>query len=150
MANSKNTLKTPSLSASAVSRNWYIVDASQNSLGRVATIVAERLIGKHKPTYSPNIDNGDHVIVINSDKLQVTGRKMKQKMYYRHSGYMGGLTETTLEKKMENDSTAVIAAAVKGMLPKNKLQSGRMARLKVYAGAEHGHEAQKPQELGVK
>jgi large subunit ribosomal protein L13 len=150
MATQKHSIKTPSLSASAVSRNWYIVDASENSLGRVATIIAERIIGKHKPTFSPNIDNGDHVIVINSDKLKVTGRKMNQKMYYRHSGYMGGLTETTLEKKMEADSTAVIIAAVKGMLPKNKLQSGRIARLKVYAGAEHGHEAQKPQELGVK
>lgn len=142
--------KTKSLSASEVSRKWYVVDASKASLGRVATQVAEKLIGKHKPTYSPNIDNGDHVIVINSDQIKVTGKKLEQKTYYRHSGYMGSLKEKTLGKQMEDDSTQVIVRAVRGMLPGNKLRSGRLGRLKVYPGADHGHDAQKPQELGVK
>ena len=141
---------TPSLKTAEISRKWYVVDASQNTLGRVSTVVAERLIGKHKPTFTPHIDNGDYVIVINADKLKVTGRKMDQKVYYRHSGYMGGLKEATLAEKMEKDSTEVIRKAVKGMIPTNKLEAGRLARLKVYAGSEHEHTAQKPEELGVK
>lgn len=142
--------KTPSLKASEVSRDWYVIDAASAPLGRVATQVAEKLTGKHKPTFTPHIDNGDFVIVINSDKLVATGKKMAQKTYYRHSGYIGSTKETTLSEQMEKDSTRVIERAVKGMIPKNKLLSDRMARLKVYAGSEHPHEAQKPTTIGDK
>ena len=140
--------KTPSLKASEIDRKWYVIDASSATLGRVATQVAEKLIGKHKATYTPHIDNGDFVVVINSDKLQVSGKKLNQKVYYRHSGYIGSLKEATLAEHLEKDSTRVIEMAVKGMIPKNKLQTPRMARLKVYAGEEHPHEAQKPEVIG--
>ena len=142
--------KTPSLKTAEISRDWYVIDASSAPLGRVATQIAEKLIGKHKPTYTPHIDNGDFVVVINADKIVVTGKKMDQKKYYRHSGYIGSTKEATLSEKMEKNSADVIELAVKGMIPKNKLASDRMARLKVYTGEEHPHEAQKPQKLGDK
>ena len=145
-----NARTTHSLKTAEISRDWYLVDASSTTLGRVATVVAERLIGKHKPSYTPHIDNGDFVVVVNADKIKVTGRKLEQKTYYRHSGYMGGIKQKTLSEAMNDDPTEVIRAAVKGMLPKNKLQAPRIARLKVYSGSEHEHAAQKPVELGVK
>jgi large subunit ribosomal protein L13 len=146
---SSNT-KTPSLKASEVSRDWYVIDASTAPLGRVSTVIAEKLIGKHKVTFSPNIDNGDYVVVINAAKIQTTGKKLEQKRYYRHSGYIGSMKEAKLQDVLTQDPERVISEAVKGMLPKNKLQPGRLARLKVFAGSEHEHSAQKPKELGVK
>ncbi len=148
MTNSSKTTK--SLKTAEIKRDWYIVDASQATLGRVATVIAERLIGKQKRTFTPHIDNGDFVVVINSDKINVTGRKLEQKTYYKHSGWMGGLSDKTLGEQMEDDSTRVIEMAVKGMLPKNKHQSQRLNRLKVYVDENHAHSPQKPTELGVK
>lgn len=142
--------KTYSAKPSDVTRSWYVLDASKAPLGRVATQVATLLMGKRKPQYTAHIDCGDYVIIINADQLQVTGDKLKQKMYYRHSGYPGGLKEATLADKMEKDSTEVIFRAVRGMLPVNKLRDERLKRLKIYAGSEHNHEAQKPQTIEVK
>lgn len=143
-------MKTYSAKPSDVTRAWYVIDASEATLGRVATQVAQLLTGKGKPMFTSHIDTGDYVIVINADKLQVTGAKMENKIYYRHSHFPGGLKETPLKKQMEKDSTEVIVHAVRGMLPVNKLRDGRLARLKVYAGAEHNHEAQKPAAVKVK
>ena len=137
--------KTTAGKPADIQRNWWIVDAKDQILGRLATEVAQLLIGKGKPNYSTNIDGGDYVIVINSKDIQITGRnKAKQKTYYRHSGFPGGLKEITFEKQMAKDPTFPIMAAVKNMLPKNKLQNGRMLRLFVYSGDKHKHEAQKP------
>ncbi len=141
---------TYSQKASEVSRDWHIIDASTATLGRITTIVATHLIGKHKPTYTPSMDAGDHVIVINADKLRVTGNKLETKVYYRHSQYPGGLKEATLQEKMATNPEFVIQNAVRGMLPKNKLQDERMKRLHVYAGTDHKHDAQKPATLEVK
>ena len=135
---------------SDVTRKWYVVDASETTLGRVATQVATLLTGKGKPMFTSHIDCGDFVVVINADKLQVTGAKMTDKMYYNHSGYPGGLRERQLKDVVEKDSTEVILQAVRGMLPGNKLRDGRLARLKIYAGAEHNHAAQKPEVLSLK
>lgn len=144
-----NIQKTPSLKASEVNRDWYLVDASKIPAGRVSTVIANLLIGKHKSTYSPNIDNGDFVVVINTDNLKFSGNKGRQKVYYRHSGYIGGLSETELRDQMTIDSTQVIIKSVKGMLPKNKLQNERLKRLKVYSGSEHQHQAQKPKNVSL-
>lgn len=143
-------MKTYSAKPSDVTRKWYVVDASEAPLGRVATQVAELLLGKGKPSFTKHIDTGDYVIVINAKDIVVTGDKMKSKIYYRHSGFPGGLTETALEDKMAKDPTFAIAHAVRGMLPVNKLRDGRLERLKVYADAEHKHEAQKPVVISVK
>lgn len=143
-------MKTYSAKPSDVTRKWYVVDASEATLGRVATRVAQLLTGKGKPMFTHHIDVGDYVIVVNTDNLQVTGNKMEDKMYYRHSNYPGGLTETQLKDKMATDSTDVILKAVRGMLPVNKLRADRLARLKIYAGLEHNHEAQKPEKLSLK
>lgn len=143
-------MKTYSAKPSDVTRKWYVVDASEAPLGRVATKVATLLTGKGKPQFTQHIDTGDYVVVINADKLVVTGDKMQKKMYYRHSGFPGGLKEATLADKMAKDSTEVIVRAVRGMLPVNKLRDDRLKRLKVYAGAEHNHEAQKPEVVSVK
>lgn len=143
-------MKTYSAKPSDVTRKWYVVDASELPLGRVATQVATLLTGKGKPQFTQHIDCGDYVIVINAEKLQVTGGKLDSKMYYRHSNYPGGLKEATLREKMEKDPTQVIIHAIRGMLPVNKLRDGRLARLKVYAGAAHNHEAQKPEMISVK
>jgi large subunit ribosomal protein L13 len=142
-------MKTYSAKPSEVVRQWYVIDASEATLGRVSTKIATLLTGKGKPMFTHHIDCGDHVIVINTDKLVVTGNKMSDKMYYRHSQYPGSLKEATLADKMAKDSTDVIRLSVKGMLPKNKLVDERLARLKIYAGAEHNHEAQKPQKVSV-
>lgn len=143
-------MKTYSAKPSEVTRKWYVIDASDTTLGRVATQAASLLIGKGKPMVTSHIDCGDFVIVINTDKLVVTGAKMTDKMYYRHSGYPGGLTETQLKDVIIKDSTRAIYDAVRGMLPVNKLRDGRLARLKLYAGAEHNHAAQKPETLSLK
>ena len=143
-------MKTYSAKPSDVTRAWYVIDASEAPLGRVATRVATLLTGKGKPMFTSHIDTGDFVIVINADKLVVTGKKLQDKKYYRHSGFPGGIKEASLADKMAKDSTEVITHAVRGMLPVNKLRDGRLKRLKVYAGAEHKHEAQKPETLSLK
>lgn len=143
-------MKTYSAKPSQVIRKWYVIDASDTTLGRVATQAASLLIGKGKPMVTSHIDCGDFVIVTNTDNLVVTGAKLTDKKYYRHSGYPGGLTETQLKDVITKDSTRAIYDAVRGMLPANKLRDGRLARLKLYAGAEHNHAAQKPEMLSLK
>lgn len=142
--------KTFSLKSADVKHNWVLVDASEAPLGRLASFVAQRLTGKYQPTFTPHMDSGDYVVVINADQLIVTGKKEDQKKYYRHSGFPGGIKERTLKEVKELDSTAAIVAAVKGMVPKNKLAADRLARLRVFAGSEHGHEAQKPVKMEIK
>ncbi len=143
-------MKTFSAKPSDVTRTWYVVDASEAPLGRLATKVATLLTGKGKPQFTHHIDTGDYVIVINADKLVVTGGKESKKMYYRHSGYPGGLKEATLQNVLDTDSTRAVIQAIRGMLPVNKLRDARLLRLKVYKGADHGHEAQKPVTLSLK
>ncbi len=140
-------MKTYSQKASEIKREWYLVDASTMPLGKLAVIIADKLMGKSKVTYTPHIDNGDYVVVINAKDVKVTGDKMIQKKYYRHSGYPGGISELKLEEVIEKDPTRVIREAVKGMLPKNKLAADRMKRLRVFADSEHTHEAQSPKEI---
>ncbi len=132
---------------SEAERRWYVVDAEGKTLGRLASQIAAVLRGKHKPIYNPAVDCGDFVIVINADKIAVTGRRMEQKKYYRHSGYMGGLTETSLRHQLENNPTRVLHAAVRGMLPKNRLGRQLIKKLKLYAGPDHPHQAQQPESL---
>jgi large subunit ribosomal protein L13 len=133
-----------------VQREWYVVDAAGQTLGRLAAQVARMLRGKHKPTYSPSIDTGDYVIVVNAEKIHVTGRKLDQKIYYRYTGYPGGLREVTLRNLLQKHPTRVIEHAVRGMLPKNRLGRRMFKQLKVYAGPEHPHEAQQPESLELK
>lgn len=137
-------MKTYVTKSADVERNWYIIDAEGQTLGRLASKIAELLRGKHKPIYSPSVDCGDYVIVINAEKIEVTGRRMDQKMYYRHSQYPGGLKTISLREQLEMHPTRPIALAVKGMLPKNSLGRKMFKKLKVYAGSEHPHEAQQP------
>jgi large subunit ribosomal protein L13 len=137
-------MKTYITKPAEVERQWVVVDAQGQTLGRLATRVATILRGKHKPGFSPSVDCGDYVIVINADKIHVTGRRMDQKMYYRHSGYPGGLSEISLRDQLEQFPTRPIEAAVRGMLPKNKLGRKVFKKLKVYAGEEHPHQAQQP------
>ena len=137
-------------SPSTIERKWYVVDASQYTLGRLSSQVAAVLRGKHKPTYTPNIDTGDYVIVINADKIKVTGKKMDQKIYYSHSDYVGGMKETTLKEMMAKKPERVIELAVKGMLPKGPLGREMFKKLHVYAGPEHEQAAQKPEVLEFK
>ena len=143
-------MKTYSAKPSDVTREWLLVDASEAPLGRVATEVAQHLIGKKKPMFTQHIDCGDYVIVVNAKNLVVTGNKMQDKKYYRHSQYPGSLKTTTLSEQMDKDPTAVIVAAVRGMLPKNKLSVERLKRLKVYSDDVHNHDAQKPKKVSVK
>ncbi len=131
-------------------RKWYIIDASGQILGRLASKIADTLRGKHKVEYTPHVDNGDFVVVINAEKIRVTGRKLKQKKYYHHSGYPGGIKEITLEKLLQKKPERVIYNAVKGMLPKNRLSRAQLKKLKIYAGEEHPHSAQKPIPLELK
>jgi large subunit ribosomal protein L13 len=133
--------------AGEVQRDWYVVDATNQTLGRLASEIARILRGKHKPEFTPHIDVGDFVIVVNADKVHVTGRKLDQKLYYRHSGYPSGLKSVTLRRQLETHPERVIEAAVKGMLPKGILGRKIFKKLKVYAGPEHPHEAQQPQPL---
>ena len=137
-------MKTFSAKPTDVTREWLILDASTMPLGRLSTVAATLLLGKHKPMFTKHIDTGDYVIIINADQLVVTGGKETKKMYYRHSGFPGGIKQASLRELQEKDPTAPIVKAVRGMLPVNKLRDERLKRLKVYAGAEHGHEAQKP------
>jgi large subunit ribosomal protein L13 len=143
-------MKTYSAKPTEVTRKWYVIDASEATLGRVSTQIAKLLIGKDKPMFTKHIDVGDYVVVINAGNIKVTGEKMDSKMYYRHSHYAGALKELTLREKMEKDPTYALTHAVRGMLPVNKLRDGRLERLKVYAGSEHNHEAQKPEKISVK
>ena len=135
-------MKTYSVKPADIERQWHVIDASDKTLGRLATQVAGLLMGKHKPIFSPNLDTGDFVIVINADKVRVTGRKEKQKLYYRHSGYPGGLKSITLEKMMQTNPTRIIEHAVKGMLPHTRLGASMRKKLKVYAGDTHPYLAQ--------
>lgn len=142
-------MKTYSAKPTDVNQKWYLIDAKGMNLGRLSTKIAELLMGKHKPTYSPNVITGDVVVVINGAKIKVTGNKLTDKYYYRHSGYPGGLTETSLKEMLEKHPTRVIEHSVAGMLPKNKLKAEMLKNLKVYASGEHKHEAQKPELIKV-
>ena len=136
-------------SPSTIERKWYVVDATGHTLGRLATEVANVLRGKNKPTYTPHIDTGDYVIVINADKIKVTGKKLDQKIYYNHSDYVGGMKETTLKEMLAKKPEYVIDHAVKGMLPKGPLGRQMLKKLFVYAGPDHKHAAQKPEVLDI-
>jgi large subunit ribosomal protein L13 len=140
-------MKTHSTKPSEIERQWYVVDAEGQTLGRLASEIAKILKGKHKPIYAPNLDTGDFVIVVNAQKIHVTGRKMDQKLYHRHSGYPGGLTSVTLREQLSRHPTRVIRAAVRGMLPHNRLGRSMLRKLKVYAGDSHPHAAQEPKSL---
>ena len=143
-------MKSFMASPSTIERKWYVVDATGHTLGRLASEIASILRGKNKPTYTPHIDTGDYVIVVNADKIQVTGKKLDQKVYYNHSDYVGGMKETTLREKMAKKPEDVIYLAVKGMLPKGPLGRQMYTKLHVYAGADHKHQAQKPEVLEIK
>ena len=143
-------MKSFMASPSTIERKWYVVDATGHTLGRLASEIASILRGKNKPTYTPHIDTGDYVIVVNADKIQVTGKKLDQKVYYNHSDYVGGMKETTLREKMAKKPEDVIYLAVKRMLPKGPLGREMITKLHVYAGADHKHQAQKPEVLEIK
>jgi len=140
-------MKTWTAKPNELERRWYVVDAEGQNLGRLATRVADTLRGKRKPQYTPHVDTGDFVVVVNAEKVAVTGKKLEQKLYYRHSGYPGGLKVRTLAEQLERRPTEVLRKAVKGMLPKNRLASQQISKLKIYAGPEHPHEAQRPEPL---
>ena len=140
-------MKTYSLKLSDVQKKWYLVDAEGKTLGRLATQIAAILRGKHKPTFTPHMDMGDNIIVVNAEKVQLTGRKAEQKKYYRHSGYPGGIKVTSFSDMIEKKPRMVITTAVKGMLPHNRLGRRRMKNLKVYSGTEHPHTGQNPEKL---
>jgi large subunit ribosomal protein L13 len=143
-------MKSFMASPSTINREWYVVDATGHTLGRLASEIAKVLRGKNKPTYTPHIDTGDYVVVINADKIKVTGKKMDQKIYYHHSDYVGGMKETTLKEKMAKKPEDVIYLAVKGMLPKGPLGRSMIKKLHVYAGPEHKQQAQQPKALEIK
>ena len=140
-------MKTWNAKPGEVERRWYLVDAEGKTLGRLATQIAEMLRGKGKAQYTPHVDTGDFVVVVNAEKIAVTGKKLDDKIYYRHSGYPGGLRERTLGEELERRPTEVLRKAVKGMLPRNRLARRQLTKLKVYAGPEHPHEAQNPAPL---
>ncbi len=140
-------MKTVSAKAETVRRDWYVIDADGQTLGRLATEVARRLRGKHKTLYTPHVDTGDYIIVVNAGKVKVTGRKASDKMYYRHTGYPGGLKEASFTRLIERSPEKVIEHAVKGMLPRNPLGRAMYRKLKVYSGQEHPHGAQQPETL---
>jgi large subunit ribosomal protein L13 len=140
-------MKTYSAKPGEITRDWYLVDAEGKTLGRLATQIADTLRGKRKPQYTPHVDTGDFVIVVNAEKIHVSGNKLDQKRYYRHSGYPGGLRSRTLREQLDRRPTEVLRVAVKGMLPKNRLARQQITKLKIYAGPEHPHEAQNPKPL---
>ena len=140
-------MKTYSQKSSEINREWWIIDAGSMPLGKLAVVIADKLLGKSKVTFTPHTDNGDYVVVINAKNIKVTGDKMTDKHYYRHSSFPGGLTDLTLAEVIEKDPSLAIKQAVSGMLPKNKLQADRLARLRVFEGAEHAHTAQTPKEI---
>jgi large subunit ribosomal protein L13 len=143
-------MKTYSAKPKDVERKWYLLDASEVPLGRLSTKAATLLIGKHKPQFTSHIDCGDYVVIINAKKLIVTGNKLTQKMYYSHSGHAGGLTERSLAEQLKRDPTEVVLHSVRGMIPVNRLRDDRLARLKIYAEADHKHEAQKPETITLR
>ena len=140
-------MKTWNAKAEDVEREWFVVDAEGQTLGRLATRIADTLRGKRKPTYTPHVDTGDFVVVVNAEKIRVTGSKLDQKRYYRHSGYPGGLRSRTLREQLDRQPAEVIRKAVKGMLPRNRLANRQITKLKVYTGPDHPHEAQNPKPL---
>ena len=140
-------MKTYSQKTKEIKREWWVIDAASLPLGKLAVVIADKLCGKSKVTYTPHIDNGDYVVVINAKNIKVTGDKMVQKKYYRHSGFPGGLTELKLEEVIEKNPAVAVREAVKGMLPKNKLADERLKRLRVFEGMEHDHTAQNPKEI---
>ena len=143
-------MKSFMASPATIEKKWYVVDATGHTLGRLSSEIAKVLRGKNKPTYTPHIDCGDYVIVVNADKVKVTGKKLQQKIYYNHSDYVGGMRETTLAEMMAKKPTEVIIHAVTGMLPKGPLGRSMAGKLHVYTGAEHPHAAQKPEALEIK
>ena len=143
-------MKSFMASPATIERKWYVIDAEGQTLGRLSSEIAKILRGKNKPTFTPFIDTGDNVIVVNAEKVKVTGKKLEQKIYYKHSDYPGGMRETTLKEMLEKKPTDVITLAVKGMLPKGPLGRSMIEKLHVYAGAEHPHAAQKPEALEIK
>jgi large subunit ribosomal protein L13 len=142
-------MKTISMRAEDVQRSWYVIDANNQTLGRLATEVARRLRGKHKAEYTPHVDTGDYIVVINADKVRVTGNKTTDKMYYRHSGYPGGIKSVSFQKLRDTYPDRIIEKAVKGMMPRNPLGRAMLRKLKVYAGPEHPHSAQQPEPLEI-
>ena len=142
-------MKTFSAKPETVRRDWYVVDASGKTLGRLATEIARRLRGKHKPEYTPHVDTGDYVIVVNAGDVKVTGRKLQDKMYYRHTGYIGNMKSISFEKLQQKAPGRVLEIAVKGMLPKNPLGRAMYRKLKIYSGPEHQHSAQQPKALEI-
>ena len=143
-------MKTYSIKKSEISRKWYVLDAADTTMGRVSTVAASLLIGKGKPTFTSHMDGGDYVIIINAENLVVSGKKMEDKMYYRHSGFPGGIHSKSLGEIVEKDASEALRLAIRGMLPVNKLRKGRMERLKIYNGTEHNHNAQKPEAIKLK
>ena len=141
--------KTWNAKPGEIAREWYVVDAEGQTLGRLATQIADTLRGKNKPQYTPHVDTGDFVVVVNCEKIHVTGQKLDKKIYYRHSGFPGGLRERTLREQLERRPTEVLRKAVKGMLPRNRLGRQQLRKLKIYAGPQHPHEAQKPKQMEV-
>jgi large subunit ribosomal protein L13 len=142
-------VKTISAREQDIQRDWYVIDAQGLTLGRLASRAAVILRGKHKPNYTPHVDCGDYVIVVNAEKVHVTGQKMSQKIYYRHSGYLGGLKQVSLRDQLQTFPNRVLEDAVRGMLPKNRLGRRMFKKLKVYAGPSHPHEAQQPKPMGL-
>jgi large subunit ribosomal protein L13 len=142
-------MKTWNAKPGEIDRLWYVVDAEGKTLGRLATQIADTLRGKGKPEYTPHVDTGDFVVVVNAEKIHVTGNKLDDKIYYRHSGYPGGLKKRPLRDELERRPTEVLRKAVKGMLPRNRLARAQIRKLKIYAGPEHPHEAQAPKQLGT-
>lgn len=142
-------MKTFSAKPAAVKRDWYVVDAAGKTLGRLASEIALRLRGKHKPEYTPHVDTGDYIVVINAEQIAATGRKMKDKVYYKHTGFIGNMKSITLEKLLDKAPERAIETAVKGMLPRNPLGRAMFKKLKVYKGSEHKHEAQQPKPLEI-
>ena len=142
-------MKTFSAKPAEVKRDWYVVDASGKTLGRLASEIAYRLRGKHKPEFTPHVDTGDYIVVVNAEKVAVTGRKVRDKMYHRHTGYIGGLKSLTFEKLREKAPERIIEIAVRGMMPRNPLGRQMLSKLKVYAGPAHRHEAQQPKPLNI-
>lgn len=142
-------MKTFSAKPAEVRRDWFVIDATDKTLGRMASEIASRLRGKHKPEYTPHVDTGDYIVVVNAEKVHVTGNKQKDKMYYRHSGYPGGMKTMSFEKLVQSNPERLIELTVKGMLPKNPLGRAMLKKLKVFAGPEHNHSAQQPKALEI-
>lgn len=142
-------MKTYSAKAETVTRDWFVIDAAGKTLGRMATEIADRLRGKHKPEYTPHVDTGDYIVVINAEQVKVTGKKARDKIYYHHTGYVGGIKAISFQDLIEKAPERTIQKAVKGMMPRGPLGRAMLSKLKVYAGSEHPHTAQQPQELKI-